>query len=156
MNRQLWTAVGVTLALLGAASVAPTMNWTVALHAWERVSASGDGLWQAFNSVPLEARLLPGLSLLSILLGVRWIRHANRSPRRVVVDLARRQLPTNSIARQARMSQDAVRSVLLGDVRGGKRLRLVRQERKVLPFARALAWPRLALPRPRRDATALR
>lgn len=156
MNRQLWTAVGVTLALLGGASLAPTMNWSVAVHAWERIAASGETLWQAFNSVPLEARLLPGLSLLLVVMSVVWIKHLNRSPRRLVIDLARRQLPTSAIARRAQMSQDAVRTVLLGDVRGGKRLRFARRERKILPFALALAPGRLGRARDRVAASSLR
>ena len=149
MNRSRWTAVGVTLLLLGGASVAPTVNWSVALHAWERVSASGVSLGDAFNSVPLEARLLPGLGLLLVALSGFWIRQLHRSPRRIVVDLARRQLPTSAIARHTRMSQDAVRTVLFGNGTSGKRLRFTRRERKILPLAGwAASWRSTAARRP--------
>lgn len=155
MNRSLWTAVGVTLLLLGGASVAPTVNWSIMRHALDRIGASGGSLWDAFNSVPLEARLLPGLGLLLIMLSALWIKHLHRSPRRIVLDLARRQLPTSAIARHTHMSQDAVRSVLFGDVAYGKRLRFNRRDRKVLPLRLHLPAPRLLVPRGRLTVSGL-
>lgn len=116
MNRRTWAGVMVVLLLLVAAGgVSPALEWLRGLGA--ALPRPTTGLVP--GSLPAAAAILLGLVPL-LLVGRRALaRLGARGPRGVLVR-ARRGRPLHDIARDLRLSQDAVRLVLRTDGRGAR------------------------------------
>lgn len=144
MKRSVWVAVIVTVGLLAVASlVGNPAGWSVPRLSWAEFARAGAWvrLWLAEHSwqmpeLPLAAiawaSLLCGAAAFGIALSLLAPRRARR-PR--VLRLARDGWSSERIARQTRLPQDAVRSLLQPGVARATQRKEARQQ---LPFGRTV------------------
>lgn len=157
MRRKLWTAVLVTVVLMVAAGNLPgrvPSSWLVAGSAlwdgiirhlpvsWERVLVAGSSLRAAWiASLPALLRVLQvpavavgGVAILAALAGALFtlaLACRRRDPFQFVVREVRRGRDIASVARRARLAQDAVRTLLQPGRTERRRSRRRREEPSV-------------------------
>jgi uncharacterized membrane protein len=114
VNRRLWTAVGLTIMVMGGVSFIWGPGRIGAGGGW-MVGAAREG-WDLIARLPWE--VVVALAALAAVLGlaaIRWDRRRQRGeaePWRTVIQMGREGRSPSVIARRTGLSQDAVRIVL--------------------------------------------